>query len=100
MLLTGDMISAKRAAEMGLINTAVTADILTETTMNLAQKIASKSSLAIATGKTAFYQQSEMPLSEAYSYSSKIMVENMLAHDAQEGIGAFIEKRTPQWRDE
>ena len=99
MLLTGDMIAASRAVEFGLVNVAVNDDVVSETTMALAQKIASKSSMALATGKTAFYQQSEMPLSEAYDYASNIMVENMLAHDAEEGIGAFIEKRTPEWRD-
>jgi enoyl-CoA hydratase/carnithine racemase len=100
MLLTGDMISANRAAEMGLINMAVDTDLLTETTMALALRIASKSSLTLATGKTAFYQQSEMSLSEAYNFASNIMVENMLAHDAEEGINAFIEKRAPNWRDQ
>ncbi|MFT5574124.1 MAG: enoyl-CoA hydratase/carnithine racemase [Cryomorphaceae bacterium] len=100
MLLTGDMMSARHAAEIGLINSAVAAEVLSETTMALALKIASKSSLAVASGKTAFYQQSELPLAEAYLYAADVMVENMLAHDAEEGIGAFIEKRTPQWRDE
>jgi len=100
MLLTGDMVSAERAAEIGLINLSVPADELNDTTVAMAQKIASKSSLALATGKTAFYQQSEMPLQDAYAYCSNVMVENMLAHDAEEGIGAFIEKRTPEWRDE
>ena len=99
MLLAGDMVSASRAAEIGLINMFVTPDQLNETTLNLAQKIASKSSLAVATGKRAFYQQSEMTLADAYDYASKVMVDNMLAHDAEEGIGAFIEKRNPQWQD-
>lgn len=99
MLLTGDMISAERAADMGLINKAVSIDALQDTTNEMARKIASKSSMTLATGKKAFYQQSEMPLQEAYEYASKVMVENMLAHDAQEGIEAFIEKRMPKWRD-
>jgi len=99
MLLAGDMVSASRAAEIGLVNKAVAEDQLSETTMALAQTIASKSSLAVATGKTAFYQQSEMPLADAYEYASKVMVDNMLAHDAEEGIGAFIEKRSPLWQD-
>lgn len=99
MLLAGDMVSANRAAEIGLVNSAVTEDQLSDTALALAQKIASKSSLAVATGKTAFYQQSEMTLSDAYDYASKVMVENMLAHDAEEGIGAFIEKRNPEWQD-
>jgi len=99
MLLTGDMTSAARAAEIGLINKTVPEDALRESTLDMARKIASKSSLTVATGKQAFYGQSEMPLSEAYDYASKIMVENLLAHDAEEGIGAFIEKREPKWTD-
>lgn len=100
MLLTGDLVTASRAAEIGLINKAVSADMVTETTMAMAQKIASKSSMTLATGKAAFYQQCDMPLPQAYQHASNVMVENMLAHDAQEGIGAFIDKRTPQWRDQ
>lgn len=99
MLLTGDMTSAKRAAEIGLVNRAVAPDQLQESTLEAARKIASKSSMTLATGKRAFYAQREMPLPEAYEYASQVMVENMLAHDAEEGIGAFIEKRAPQWKD-
>ncbi len=99
MLLTGDMIPAARAAEMGLVNRAVTADDLQDTTLELARKIASKSSLTLATGKRAFYAQREMPLAEAYAYASQVMVDNMLARDAEEGIDAFLAKRTPKWQD-
>jgi len=100
MLLTGDMLPASRAAEIGLINRVVDVNDLEKKTLELAQQIASKSSMALATGKTAFYQQCDMPLPQAYDYASTVMVENMLARDAEEGIGAFIEKRTPQWNDE
>lgn len=99
MLLTGDMTPAGRAAEIGLVNHAVPEDALQEATLEMARKIASKSSMTLATGKRAFYAQREMPLAEAYDYASRVMVENMLAEDAEEGIGAFIEKRAPQWRD-
>lgn len=99
MLLTGDMIPAVRAAEMGLVNRVVSTDDLAEATLELAGKIASKSSSTIAIGKRAFYQQRELPLSQAYEHASKVMVENMLARDAEEGIAAFIEKRAPQWQD-
>jgi enoyl-CoA hydratase/carnithine racemase len=99
MLLTGDMTPAPRAAEIGLVNYAVPAAELTASTMEMARKIASKSGMTLATGKRAFYAQREMPLADAYDYASQVMVENMLAHDAAEGIGAFIEKRTPQWQD-
>ncbi|MFC4350577.1 enoyl-CoA hydratase [Fodinicurvata halophila] len=99
MLLTGDMVSAARAAEIGLVNKAVPPDALHEATLDMARKIASKSSMTLATGKRAFYAQREMSLAEAYDYASKVMVENMLAGDAREGIEAFIEKREPQWTD-
>ncbi len=99
MLLTGDMTSAERAVEIGLINRAVGANALRAATQEMALKIASKSSMTLATGKRAFYAQRELPLGEAYEYASRVMVNNMLASDAQEGIGAFIEKRTPQWQD-
>ena len=100
MLLTGDMVPASRAAEMGLINQVVPSTELHAVSMALAGKIAAKSSLTVSTGKRAFYQQKEMDLAAAYNYASEVMVENMLARDAEEGIAAFIEKRTPDWRDE
>ena len=100
MLLTGDMVSASRAAKMGLVNQVVPSAELCAASMSLAKKIAAKSSLTVATGKRAFYQQKELDLAAAYNYASEIMVENMLARDAKEGIAAFIEKRVPDWRDE
>jgi len=98
MLLTGDMTAASRAAEIGLVNRVVAPEAARDATMETARKLASKSSMTLATGKRAFYAQREMTLSEAYAYASDVMVENMLARDAKEGIGAFIEKRAPQWR--
>jgi enoyl-CoA hydratase/carnithine racemase len=65
----------------------------------MAGKVAAKSTMTLATGKRAFYAQREKPLAEAYDYASQVMVDNMLAHDAEEGIGAFIEKRAAQWQD-
>ena len=99
MLLTGDMLSAQRAAEIGLVNWVVPSAELGITTNELAEKIASKSSLTLATGKRAFYKQKEMDLSSAYLYASQVMVDNMLALDAEEGIAAHIEKRTADWQD-
>ena len=99
MLLTGDMISAARAEQIGLVNQVVNAAELHSAAMNLASKIAQKSSLTLSIGKRAFYLQREMTLADAYSYAADVMVENMLAQDAQEGIGAFIDKRAPVWRD-
>ncbi len=99
MLLTGDMTPAVRAAEIGLVNRCVAPAELQAATMEMARKIASKSSMTLATGKRAYYAQREMSLSDAYDYASGVMVDNMLARDAAEGIGAFIEKRAPQWQD-
>jgi enoyl-CoA hydratase/carnithine racemase len=99
MLLTGDMTPAGRAAEIGLVNRSVPAEDLHAATQEMARKIASKSSMTLATGKRAFYAQREMTLAQAYDYASEVMVDNMLAADAEEGIGAFIEKRAPQWQD-
>lgn len=100
MLLTGDMISAQRAAETGLINRIADASELTTTVMDVAGKIAAKSSKTLAIGKQAFYQQREQSLSQAYDFCADVMVENILAKDAEEGINAFIEKRAPQWSDQ
>lgn len=99
MLLTGDMISAQKAQDIGLINQALPVEELQKKTLMMAAKIASKSSMTIAVGKQAFYKQAEMSLSDAYSYASQVMVDNMLKQDAEEGIGAFIEKREPSWQD-
>ena len=99
MLLTGDMTSAARAAEIGLINKAVPPEDLRQATQALAARIASKSGMTLAVGKRAFHEQRQMPLAQAYDHASDVMVRNMLARDAQEGIGAFIEKRAPEWQD-
>ncbi|MDC3259211.1 enoyl-CoA hydratase-related protein, partial [Porticoccaceae bacterium] len=100
MLLSGDMVDASRAEQIGLINRAFNPDQLTSETMAMALKIASKSTMTIAIGKRAFYEQAEMPLNEAYAYTSQVMTENMLTRDAEEGIGAFLGKRTPEWQDQ
>jgi enoyl-CoA hydratase/carnithine racemase len=65
----------------------------------LAERIASKSAYTIKIGKTAFYRQAEMSVADAYRYAAEVMTENMMARDAEEGIGAFIEKRQPKWQD-
>ena len=100
MLLLGDFISAQRAHEMGFINYLATADELEQRVDELAAKIASKSSLTLKIGKRAFYRQLEKNLVEAYQDCGQVMVENMMTRDAQEGISAFIEKRSPVWQDE
>nr|WP_041757609.1 enoyl-CoA hydratase [Bradyrhizobium sp. ORS 278] len=100
MLLTGEPVPAPRAREIGLVNRVVTPGTERETAIALAQQVARKSAHTIKLGKEAFYRQAEMSLADAYRYAAEVMTENMLARDAEEGIGAFIEKRTPTWRDE
>jgi enoyl-CoA hydratase/carnithine racemase len=99
MLLTGEPISAKYAKEIGLINDYFDHSRLEKEVLNLAEKISSKSTKIIKIGKKAFYKQLEMPLDEAYKYTSKVMCENMMTLDAREGISAFLEKRTPNWKN-
>ena len=99
MLLTGEMIAAQRAAEIGLVNRVVPAGEELETAIALAKQIASKSSYTLKIGKQAFYQQAEMGLAAAYAHASEVMTENMMARDAEEGICAFIDKREPKWED-
>jgi len=97
MLLLGEMISAEQAADYGLVNRVVPdAEVLPEA-IALAAKIAAKSPQVVATGKAAFYAQAEMPLGEAYRYAARVMAENMMARDAEEGISAFLDKRKPEW---
>lgn len=98
MLLTGDFISAARAYEIGLISRVVAHGELDNATHELALKIASKSPLTLKIGKKAFYEQLEKGIEGAYEYCSRVMVENMMARDAEEGIDAFLEKREPVWR--
>ncbi len=97
LLLTGDLIDAATALRFGLVNELVPAADLEHSTLAMARKIAQKSSLTVAIGKTAFYRQAEMPLTEAYAYTCQVMATNLEARDAREGIDAFIEKRTPTW---
>lgn len=99
MLLTGEAVTAHRAAEIGLVNSVVTAGTERAAAVALAKRIAAKSAYTLRVGKEAFYAQAEMPLAEAYRYAAEVMTQNMLARDAEEGISAFIEKRQPSWED-
>jgi enoyl-CoA hydratase/carnithine racemase len=98
MLLTGELISAEEARRIGLVNHVVAPGSERDEALKLANKIIAKSALTLKIGKEAFYRQLEMPLAEAYKYASDVMVENMLARDAEEGISAFIEKRPAKWQ--
>ena len=97
MLLLGDMIDAGDAFRFGLVNRVVEAGGAEAEAGRMARVIASKSPLTLKIGKQAFYEQAEMPLGAAYDHATRIMVENMLARDAEEGIGAFMGKRDPVW---
>ena len=100
MLLTGEAIDPSHAREIGLINRVVPVEYLQQITLQYARNIAKKSSHTLKVGKQAFYQQAEMNLADAYAHTAAVMTENMLAADAEEGIGAFLEDRQPEWRDE
>ncbi len=99
MLLTGQPIDADEAVRIGLINEAVPAENLETRVLEVAGQIASKSSYVVGLGKQAFRRQLEMPLHDAYTHCNDVVVENLKANDANEGISAFLEKRTPKWSD-
>ena len=98
MLLTGELIDAATALEFGLVNRVVPSESLTDAVTGIANTIAAKSPLAVKLGKQAVRAQAELNLAEAYARTSRVMVDNMLAADAKEGISAFFEKRQPNWR--
>ncbi len=98
MLLTGELVNATRAEQIGLVNQILPDDTLDQYVFDIAALIASKSRHTLAIGKTAFYRQQEQPLAEAYATCSRVMVENMMTADAKEGIDAFINKRKPEWQ--
>ncbi len=97
MLLLGDMVDAQDAHAMGLVNRVVEADRVVNEAVEFGRRIADKPSRTLKIGKEAFYKQLEMPLEEAYRYAADVMVENMLDAEAEEGIGAFLDKREPNW---
>ncbi len=97
MLLTGDGIDARTAAEWGLVNRVVSADRLGAETRQLAGRIGEASDLVVALGKQAYYAQIDLDQPKAYAYAREVMSMNSLANDAQEGMSSFLEKRTPHW---
>ena len=101
MLLLGEFLPAAKVAEMGLVNRVVPREALEDTAMQMARAIADKSAAAIKIGKRAFYEQAEMSLEDAYAFAGQVMAENMMARDAQAGIGAFVGKQPmPEWTGE
>ncbi len=98
MLLTGDMAGADDAVRFGLVNRVVPTGEALGAAQELAERIAAKSALTVKIGKRAFYEQADMSLADAYRHCSRVMIENLLAHDSCEGISAFIEKRQPEWQ--
>ncbi len=101
MLVLGEFLPAARAAEMGLVNRVVPRAEIGSASMELARTIADKSPAAVKVGKRAFYEQLEMPLADAYAYAGRVMAENMMARDAEAGIGAFTRKEPmPTWTGE
>jgi ATP-dependent Clp protease ATP-binding subunit ClpA len=97
MLLLGDLVDAEAAAAWGLVNAVVPPGEALAAAHDMARRIAAKSTRIVKIGKEAFYRQIDMPVAEAYRYAAEVMVENMLVADAAEGIGAFLDKRTPEW---
>jgi enoyl-CoA hydratase/carnithine racemase len=97
MALTGALYLAHEAERFGLVNRVVPAGEALAEAQKLAAAIAARSAATVAIGKRAFYQQMEMPLAEAYALAARAMVENLAHADAGEGIGAFLDKRTPHW---
>jgi enoyl-CoA hydratase/carnithine racemase len=97
MLLLGEMLSAREAAEYGLVNRVVPAGTALDAALVLARAVASKPPATVAIGKEAFYRQADMALADAYNCAARVMVENMLHSESKEGIGAFLEKRAPDW---
>jgi enoyl-CoA hydratase/carnithine racemase len=100
MLLTGEFIDAATAADWGLVNKVVPAERLHDEVLALAHKIVASSGFVVGLGKAAFYTQIDLDQAKAYAYAKEVMSMNALAADAQEGIGAFLERRRPEWKQQ
>lgn len=98
MLLLGEMIDAERAAAWGLVNRVAPRTEARDVALSFARTIAAKSALTVSVGKRTFYDQAQLPVADAYALAARVMVENLLARDAEEGISAFVEKRSPEWK--
>jgi enoyl-CoA hydratase/carnithine racemase len=97
MLLLGEALGPYEAADYGLVNRVVPAGEAGDAALDLARALASKPPATLAIGKEAFYRQIEMSLADAYDYAVGVIVENMMHGEAKEGIGAFLDKRSPSW---
>jgi len=97
MALTGELYSAAEAERFGLVNRVVPAGQALAEARKLAARLATRSAATLAIGKKTFFPQLELNLADAYDLASRAMVENLLHPDADEGIGAFLEKRPPRW---
>jgi enoyl-CoA hydratase/carnithine racemase len=97
MLLCGDMIDAREAEALGLVNRVVPAERLEEETMALAKKLAGKSPTAVRMGKAFYYKMQEMPFSRRFTYNAELFARLCTTEDAREGVAAFLEKRQPVW---
>jgi len=98
MLLSGDMIDAREAERLGIVNKVVPADKLEEETRAFAEKLVAKSPVAVALGKQFYYKMIDMPFSQRFAYSSEVFARLCITEDAKEGVSAFLEKRKPQWK--
>jgi enoyl-CoA hydratase/carnithine racemase len=99
MLLTGDMVDAQEALRIGLVTRVVPDGAAVAESLALAARIAARSAVAVRLGKAAFHRQRSLPLAAAYEDAACVMVENLMAEDAAEGIDAFLRRRSPRWRD-
>jgi enoyl-CoA hydratase/carnithine racemase len=100
LLLTGDPIDGRTAADWGLVNIVVPDAELDAAVAELVEKIARSSPLTVGIGKEAFYRQIDLDEHGAYELTRRVMATNAEARDAQEGMTAFLEKRPPEWRGE
>jgi enoyl-CoA hydratase/carnithine racemase len=99
MLLSGRFVSAEEAERFGLINRIVPPDRLAEEAMKWASELARSSGFTLSLGKRAFYEQIDMTESSAYDFAREVIAMNCLSEDAEEGMSAFMEKRSPQWKN-
>jgi enoyl-CoA hydratase/carnithine racemase len=99
LLLTGDIIDAREAERIGLVNRVVARDRLDETAVELAQRLADKSPIALQMGKKSYYKMSDLAYEDALSYLGELFAILSAGEDAREGVSAFLGKRQPEWKE-